>query len=188
MIFDEIPAFATLLKMAKRLRELNISYAVTGDMAMFFHGLERSTDVLELLVSRESLGEIHQRVTGLEFAASGYGTKDIRDKVNGVTVKFIITGDFPGDGRRKPVVNPDPFEASIEKDGIRWMKLPVLIDIKLASGMTSPGKLKDLADVQELIKSLKLDVKYGQHLNAYVREKFEELQFAVERGDEHRDD
>ncbi len=184
MIFDEIPAFATLLKMAKRLREVNIDYAVTGDLAMVFHGLDRPVDVLELLVSRESVNEIHQRVTGLDFASSGYGNKDIRDKNNGVTVKFLVTGDFPGDGRRKPVVNPDPIEASDEKDGIRWMKLPVLIDIKLASGMTSPAKLKDLDDVQELIKALKLDASYAENLNEYVREKFEELQQSVAQKDE----
>jgi hypothetical protein len=179
MIFDEIPAFATLLKMAKRLRELNISYAVTGDLAMCFHGLERPTDVLELLVSRESLSEIHQRATGLDFV-SEYGNKDIRDKTNGVTVKFLVAGDFPGDGRRKPVVHPEPIEASVEKDGIRWMTLPVLIDIKLASGMTSSTKTKDLDDVKELIKGLNLDAKYGQNLNEYVREKYEELFLAVE--------
>jgi hypothetical protein len=181
MIFDEIPAFATLLKMAKRLRELDISYAVTGDLDMVFHGLEHSTHILELLVSRESLSEIHQRVTGLEFMSSTSGSKDIRDKANGVRVKFLITGDFPGDGRRKPVVHPDPIDASVEKDGIRWMKLPVLIDIKLASGMTNPAKLKDLADVQELIKELKLAANYAEELNPYVREKFEELRLAVEK-------
>jgi hypothetical protein len=175
MIFDEIPAFATLLKMAKRLREVNIDYAVTGDLAMVFHGLERSVKVLELLVSRESVNEIHQRVTGLDFASSSYGNKDIRDKTNGVMVRFLVTGDFPGDGRRKPVVHPDPIEASDEKDGIRWMKLPVLIDIKLASGMTSPTKVKDLTDVQELIKTLELPAEYAEQLNPYVREKFEEI-------------
>jgi hypothetical protein len=175
MIFDEIPAFETLLKMAKRLRELNIGYAVAGDLAMFFHGLQRSAESLELLVSRESVTEIHQRVTGLDFASSGFGTKDIRDKSNGVTVKFVVAGDFPGDGRRKPVAYPDPLEASEEKDGIRWMKLPALIEIKLASGMTNPAKAKDLSDVRELIETLKLDEDYGQNLNEYVREKFEEL-------------
>lgn len=180
MIFDEIPAFSTLLKMAKRLRELNIAYAVTGDLAMIYHGLERQTDGLELLVSRESVNEIHQRVTGLDFASIGYGNKDIRDKGNGVTVKFLVTGDFPGDGRRKPVAHPDPIEASVEKDGIRWMKLPVLIDIKLASGMTNPAKQKDLADVQELIKELELTADYAEELNPYVREKFKELRLAVE--------
>jgi hypothetical protein len=183
MIFDEIPAFATLLKIAKRLRELNISYAVAGDLAMFYHGLQRSADSLELLVSRESVSEIHQRVTGLDFASSGYGTKDIRDKSNGVTVKFLVAGDFPGDGRRKPVAHPDPIEASEEKDGIRWMKLPVLIDIKLASGMTSPAKAKDLSDVRELIKALKLNSQYGEKLNEYVRDKFEELRKTAENED-----
>jgi hypothetical protein len=181
MIFDEIPAFATLLKMAKRLRELNISFAVAGDLAMFFHGLERSSDVLELLVSRESLSEIHQRATGIDFA-SEYGNKDIRDKTNSVTVKFLVAGDFPGDGRRKPVVHPEPAEASVEKDGIRWMTLPVLIDIKLASGMTNPTKTKDLDDVRELIKGLNLDANYRQNLNEYVREKYGELFLAVELG------
>lgn len=182
MIFDEIPAFATLLKMAKRLREVNIDYAVTGDLAMAFHGLERSVNVLELLVSRESVNEIHQRVTGLDFASVGYGSKDIRDKTNGVIVKFLVTGDYPGDGRRKPVVHPDPIEASEEKDGIRWMKLPVLIEIKLASGMTSPAKTKDLDDVRDLIRALKLDASYAENLNEYVREKYQELLIAMESG------
>jgi hypothetical protein len=119
-------------------------------------------------------------VTGLDFASSGYGSKDIRDKTNGVIVKFLVTGDYPGDGRRKPVVHPDPIEASDEKDGIRWMKLPVLIEIKLASGMTSPTKSKDLDDVRALIKALKLDASYAENLNEYVREKFEELRSAAE--------
>jgi hypothetical protein len=186
MIFDEIPAFATLLKIAKRLRELDISYAVVGDLAMFYHGFERYTEVLELLVSRESLSEIHQRVSGLDFMSATGGSKDIIDKASRVTVKFIITGDFPGDGRRKPVVHPDPLEASTVKDGIHWMKLPMLIDIKLASGMTSPGKLKDLADVQELIKALKLEEDYAEQLNPYVREKFLELQRSIEKEDGDR--
>jgi hypothetical protein len=185
MIFDEIPAFATLLKIAKRLRELNISYAVVGDLAMFYHGFERYTEVLELLVSRESLSEIHQRVSGLDFMSATGGSKDIIDKANRVTVKFIVTGDFPGDGRRKPVVHPDPLEASDEKNGIYWMKLPMLIDIKLASGMTNPGKLKELSDVQELIHALKLEEAYAEELNPYVREKFLELLRPAENTDEN---
>lgn len=185
MIFDEIPAFATLLKIAKRLREVNIAYAVVGDLAMVYHGLDRSVDVLELLVTRESLNEIHQRVTGLEFMTSAPGSKDIRDKTNGVTVKFLVAGDYPGDGRRKPVVHPDPLEASEEKNGINWMKLPTLIDIKLASGMTSPAKSKDLSDVQELIAGLQLQEDYSEQLNPYVREKFLELLRTTDKANEN---
>ena len=36
------------------------------------------------------------------------------------------------------------------------LSLPKLIELKLASGMTAPGRLKDLADVQELIWTLEL--------------------------------
>jgi hypothetical protein len=97
-------------------------------------------------------------------------------------VKFLVAADYPGDGRRKPVAYPDPIEASDEKDGIRWMKLPVLIEIKLASGMTNPAKAKDLDDVRNLIDELNLDANYGQNLNEYVRDKFEELVLAVEKG------
>jgi hypothetical protein len=41
--------------------------------------------------------------------------------------------------------------------------------------MTAPHRLRDLADVQELIKIKKLDAKYAERLDPYVREKYLEL-------------
>ena len=41
--------------------------------------------------------------------------------------------------------------------------------------MTSPGRLKDLGDVQELIKALRLPKSFSDELNPYVRAKFLEL-------------
>ena len=83
-----------LIYIAKRLRELNISYAVTGDLAMFFHGLERDAENLELLVSRESLSEIHQRVSGVDFMSAPSGNKDILDKANRYHLVFCIPDNF----------------------------------------------------------------------------------------------
>ena len=57
-----------------------------------------------------------------------------------------------------------------------------LVELKLASGMTAPDRLKDLADVQELIKVRGLSSGFGKTLNPYVREKFLELLEAVQRG------
>jgi hypothetical protein len=48
------------------------------------------------------------------------------------------------------------------------------------------GRLKDLADVQELIRALKLERAYEEKLNPYVRAKFVELWDAVQ-GDTHSD-
>ena len=64
-------------------------------------------------------------------------------------------------------------------EGVKVICLPALIELKLASGMTNLGRLKDLADVQELIKVLKLPREFSEKLDAYVRGKFEELWTAV---------
>jgi hypothetical protein len=97
-----------------------------------------------------------------------------------VTVEIITAGEFPGDGKPKPVVFPNPNESRTEIDGIKPLTLEKLIELKLASGMTAPHRLRDLADVQELIKIRNLGADFAGKLNPYVREKYLELQKAVE--------
>jgi hypothetical protein len=97
-----------------------------------------------------------------------------------VPVEIIVAGEYPGDGKPKPVSFPVPAEASVEIDGVRFVTLEKLIELKLASGMTAPDRLKDLADVQELIKARALSRDFAARLDPYVREKFLELQRAVE--------
>jgi hypothetical protein len=98
-----------------------------------------------------------------------------RDTDTGVRIKFLVTGEFPGDGRPKPVSFPDPLACSAETGGIRFLTLPQLIELKLASGMTAPDRLRDLADVQELIRREQLDDSFGDQLAPSVRSKFREL-------------
>ena len=96
-------------------------------------------------------------------------------------IDFLVTGDFPGDGKPKPVSFPEPARASIEIDGVRVVTLEKLIELKLASGMTAPDRLKDLADVQELIKARGLPAEFAEGLNPYVREQYLRLWSAVEQ-------
>jgi hypothetical protein len=103
------------------------------------------------------------------------GSKNLRDAESGVRIEFLASGDYPGDGKPKPVAFPEPEPTSVEKDGIRWLALPALIELKLASGMTNPARLKDLADVQELIRILNLPLEFREQLNPFVRDKFSEL-------------
>jgi len=91
----------------------------------------------------------------------------------------MTTGEFPGDGKPKPVSMPRPNEASIEIDGIKFVTLEKLIELKLASGISAPDRLKDLADVQELIKIKRLDADFAVKLDPYVRAKYLELEEAV---------
>jgi hypothetical protein len=105
--------------------------------------------------------------------------KNLRDTQTGVRIEFLVTGQFPGDGKPKPVAFPDPASAAANIDGINYLRLEKLIELKLASGMTNPGRLKDLADVQELIRVLKLGEDFELKLDPYVRGKFRELWAAV---------
>jgi hypothetical protein len=180
MHFEEKSAVhRTLQKITQRLNELNIPYAVVGAMAMFAHGFRRFTEDVDILVTRAGLQEIHARLEGLGYVPPFRGSKHLRDTESGVRVEFLVTGDYPGDGKPKPIAFPDPAEVSVEIDGISYLRLPTLLELKLASGMTNPGRLDDLGDVQKVIRALDLPADFALHLDPFVRDKYTELWSAV---------
>ena len=162
-------------RITDRLVELGIPYAIVGGMALFQHGFRRFTEDVDILVTGENLSRIHERLDGRGYLAPFAGSKSLRDTELGVKIEFLIAGGFPGDGKPKPVSFPDPAAVAIELDGRQYVPLTTLIEMKLASGMTNSNRLKDLADVQELIKSLALPIEFADQLNPSVREKFREL-------------
>lgn len=181
MHFEEKSAVhVTLRRITQRLSELNIPYAIAGAMALFFHGFRRFTEDVDILVTPEGLQEARRHLEGLGYVPVFAGSRSLRDADSGVRIEFLVTGEFPGDGKPKPVSFPDPEEASIEKDKVRWLSLPRLIELKLASGMASPGRLRDLADVQELIRTLGLPAEFAEQLQPFVREKYAELWGSVQ--------
>ena len=58
---------------------------------------------------------------------------------------------------------------------MKTISLGKLIELKLASGMTATDRLKDLADVQEVIKVKGLTEEYADQLDGWVRAKYCEL-------------
>jgi hypothetical protein len=164
-----------LRKITGRLTELGIPYAVVGGMAMFFHGYRRFTDDVDVLVTSEGLKELHRQLEGLGYLPPFAGSKQLRDTENGVRVEFLVSGEYPGDGKPKPVSFPKPDESSIEIEGIRFLRLPQLIEIKLASGMSNPRRAQDLVDVQRMIELLNLPEGLATQLNPYVQDKYKEI-------------
>ena len=174
--FEEDSAvFKALHNIAQRLKTLGILYAVVGGMALFQHGLRRFTEDVDILVTKGDLKIIHEKLDGLGYIPPFTNSKHLRDTEYGVKIEFLTTGDYPGDGKIKPVSFPDPGTVSVEFDGISYINLPTLVELKLASGMTNPGRLKDLSDVLELIKILDLPVGFSEQLDPYVTSKFTEL-------------
>jgi hypothetical protein len=174
--FEEDSAvFKALHNIAKRLKSLGISYAVVGGMALFKHGLRRFTEDVDILVTKDDLKTIHEKLEGLGYLPPFTNSKHLRDTQLGVKIEFLTTGEYPGDGKKKPVSFPDPKSVSFEADGISYINLQKLVELKLASGMTNPGRLKDLSDVLELIKALDLPIDFSNQLDPFVRRKYEEL-------------
>jgi hypothetical protein len=172
---DRSAVQVALDRVSKRLAELGVPHAVAGALALFRHGYRRFTEDVDILVTRDGLKQIHEQLEGRSYLPVFAGSKALRDTKRGVKVKFIVTGDFPGDGKPKPVSFPEPTSVAVELEGIRYVNLTTLIEMKLASGMTAPHRLKDLADVLETIKALRLPPEFAENLNPYVREKFKEL-------------
>lgn len=164
-----------LLKIAADLDREQIAYAAIGAIAMNRHGFRRFTEDIDLLLTREGLEKFHAVLVGrgyrpaFELARKKFRTSDR------VPIDIVTSGEFPGDGLPKPVVFPDPADFAIVIEGVKTITLEKLIELKLASGMTASDRLKDLADVQELIKLKHLDETFGQLLDVYVQDKYREL-------------
>jgi len=172
-----------LAHVAADLEEHGIDYIVVGALALFAHGYPRLTEDIDLVFTAEGLDRFHEELIGLGYVPAFPGArKRLRSTKDGVRIDIIVAGEYPGDGQPKPVSFPNPSAASIEIDGIRFATIEKLIELKLASGMTAPDRLKDLADIQELIKIKHLARDFADKLNPYVREKYLELWDAVQSG------
>jgi hypothetical protein len=164
-----------LEKVARLLEEDGIPYAVIGAMALNAYGYRRLTVDVDLLLTSQGLEAFKAKHLGLGYVQKFPGSKGLRDTENGVPIDVVLAGEYPGDGLPKPVAFPDPADAAVRGERTALLPLPRMIELKLASGMTAPHRLKDLADVIEIVRILKLPVDIAAELDPYVREKYLEL-------------
>ena len=175
----------TLAQLTADLKEHRIDYMVIGAVALLAHGYKRFTSDIDLVLTPEGLESVHRDLIGLGYVpAFPDAKKRLRSTRDGIFIEVMTAGEYPGDGKPKPVRIPEPSQASTEINGIQVVTLEKLIELKLASGISAPHRLKDLADVQELIKVRQLQSDFAERLDPYVREKFWELYQAVRQNPE----
>jgi hypothetical protein len=172
---NKSPVHAAAEEIARLLEESGVDYAIAGAVCLAVHGFVRATEDVDIVVTREGLETFKQRWLGRGYLDVRPGGKAVRDTRRNVRIDFLLTGEFPGDGRPKPVAIPEPGGASIAGEKYRVLSLPVLVELKLASGMTAPHRIQDLADVLRLIHVAAIPRELSDQLNPYVREKFLEL-------------
>jgi hypothetical protein len=173
---------STLKQVAGDLDRHAIDYVVIGAVALLAHGYPRFTEDIDLVLTAEGLEKFHKELVGQGYAPAFPGSrKRLRATASGVSIEIMVTGEYPGDGKQKPIGMPDPRTAFVQIDGVHFVSLEKLVELKLASGMTATDRLKDLADVQELIKARKLSADFANALDPYVRDKFLELFESLEQ-------
>ncbi|HLF27243.1 MAG TPA: hypothetical protein VJG32_12980 [Anaerolineae bacterium] len=182
---EEGDVYEALRRLARRLDAEGIPYALIGGMALISHGYRRFTEDVDILLTSEGLAAFRDKCVGRGYVPAFPGAqKAFRDTDNHVRIEIITTGEYPGDGRPKPVAFPDPAQAAIEHDGLRIIQFEKLVELKLASGLSAAHRLRDLADVQDLILGLDLPLDLADRLDASVRAEYRRLWEAARAADE----
>ena len=172
-----------LERLARVLEGQGIPYAVVGAMALNEWGYRRVTVDVDILLTADGLRALKAAVLGRGYVEKFPGSRGLRDTEAGVNIDVLLSGEYPGDGKPKPVVFPDPSEAAVRGRRVALLPLAKLIELKLASGLSAPHRLKDLADVLELVRALALPRDLAASLDASVRAKYEELWEAAQTPD-----
>lgn len=169
------PVKKALLKLVAALDGAGVPYAIVGAMALNEYGYRRVTSDVDVLLTSAGLARFKERVLGRGYVEKFPGSKGLRDTEHNVQIDVLLAGEYPGDGLVKPVVFPDPEQVARRGTVGSFLPLHLLLDLKLASGMSAAHRLKDLADVLEVIKAAALPREFAQQIDASVRDKFEEL-------------
>jgi hypothetical protein len=171
----EADVHRALERLARVLDEKGIAYAIIGAMALNEWGYRRVTIDVGVLLAAEGLRALKAEVLGRGYVEKFPGSRGLRDTEAGVNIDVVLAGEYPGDGKPKPVVFPDPAVAAVRGRRVALLPLPRLIELKLASGLSAPHRLKDLAGVLELVRQLSLPAELSASLDASVRKKYDEL-------------
>ncbi|HMS00403.1 MAG TPA: nucleotidyltransferase family protein [Anaerolineales bacterium] len=175
----------TLKRLTQALQAESIPYTIIGGMALNLLGYTRETVDVDILLTPQGLERFRERLVGRGYVPAFNGaTKSFLDAETRVKVEALVTGEYPGDGKPKPVAFPEPDSVSVERDGYRVITLEKMIELKLASGMTAPHRLRDLADVQDLISLLGLPLKLSEQLDSSVRNEYRRLWESVQQAHE----
>ena len=118
------PIHETMRRLAKIFADMQIPFAITGDMAANEHGHKQTTSVVDILIRREDLARFKELWIGLGWVDKFEGSKNFRDAVTNVNVDTLLVGEFPGDGLPKPVAFPPPETvAEANEDGLPFISL-----------------------------------------------------------------
>ena len=144
------PVQNAAVEIARRLSDMGIDYAIAGALCLAAHGVVRATEDVDVLITRDGLARFKESWLGRGYVDVRPGGKNVRDSER-------REDRFPDrrrlSGRRQAETRALSFAGGRGRRAGRFriVDLPRFIELKLASGMTAPHRLQDLADVLRLI-------------------------------------
>jgi hypothetical protein len=170
----------TLRRVIRRLEKAKIPYALMGGMAVFFQGHRRQTNDVDILLSQKGLDHFQKLYVPKNYTTIPGRNRRFVDRVNNVTIDFLITGRFPGSGKPGPIAFPDPKAVQKRIQNLKVINLPTLIQLKLAA-----RRYQDFADVVSLIRVRNLDETFLSQLHPSVQGDFLECLEEKRREEEY---
>jgi hypothetical protein len=162
--------WATARRMAETLEQRGVCYAVLGGLAAFHHGYRCYGETIEILVSSTGFGQIDNELPG--FYRLPATTRKFIDKETGVSVRFFVGESRAGSIGNTTILYPPPAGVREFDDGVYFVDLATLLNVKLARGCEELPLSREIADVQEIIKSLCLTEGLAAQLHPAVRPAF----------------
>lgn len=181
MFFGErSPQHKAMRRLAQRLEKAGIPYAIMGAMAVNAHGARRTTDNVDVLLTQDGLERFRKEFVGRTYDQVVGRPRRFVERGSKVGVDVLVTGFYPGRGKRGAFAFPDPEEASTEIEDIKVVTLPQLIQLKLAA-----RRYYDFGDLVFLIRVHGLDESFMDRLHLSVHRDFIECLEEKRREDEY---
>lgn len=172
--------YQTLHRVADKLEQAQIAYAIVGGMAVNAHRHERTTKDVDFLLTAEGLANFDRSFVNKDFDPVPGRPRRFIDRANGVAFDILVTGLFPGSGKPGPIAYPNPADVSEMIESRRVVNLPTLIQLKLAA-----RRYQDFADVVNLIRVHDLDEAFADQLHESLRGDYVECLEEKRREDEY---
>lgn len=126
---------------------------------------------VDILLTGAGLEAFKRAHLGRGYLEKFPGSRGMPDTEHGVDIDVVLAGEYPGNRKPKPVAFPDPATAGVEGPRLRLLPLHKLVELRLASAMSAPHGLRDMADVLEVIRLPRLPEDFAVQLDPSVRDK-----------------
>lgn len=175
----DAPPILAAKKIARALNDMGIPYVVCGGLAVGAWGLHRTTEDVDLIMTKEDLARFKAEWLGRGWVERFAGSKGVKDAEHKVRIDVLTTDEIPGDGKTAPFKFPHPANIATELPGlwagVHMIDLPNLLTLKITTGMTVPKRPGDYDDALRLIEANKLPRDFGAKLHPFVQAKYDEL-------------